>query len=273
MEVKILARNKKEDPPVKTDGWMSTFSDLMNLLLCFFVLLFAMSSIDTEKWQKVAASFSSSYSVLDGGSTGIDDGQLIATGASQLTQLGEYYASLGEDAKGEKEEGIEGALDLIGQEGLKESEHMGDVIENMFDKTGTSDAVEVKVTQHYVCLNMKGALMFGSASADLTVEAERVLDEVANVLKLYEDHLIEIEGHTDNIPIVHKLYTSNDVLSDYRALAVFNYLVEDAGVSPNNLKHSGRGEYSPIASNDTAEGRAQNRRVEIKIYNSYSNYN
>lgn len=273
MEVKILARNKKEDPPVKTDGWMSTFSDLMNLLLCFFVLLFAMSSIDTEKWQKVAASFSSSYSVLDGGSTGIDDGQLIATGASQLTQLGEYYASLGEDAKGEKEEGIEGALDLIGQEGLKESEHMGDVIENMFDKTGTSDAVEVKVTQHYVCLNMKGALMFGSASADLTVEAERVLDEVANVLKLYEDHLIEIEGHTDNIPIVHKLYTSNDVLSDYRALAVFNYLVEDAGVSPNKLKHSGRGEYSPIASNDTAEGRAQNRRVEIKIYNSYSNYN
>ena len=116
--------------------------------------------------------------------------------------------------------------------------------------------------------------MFESASADLTVEAEKVLDEVAKVLKLYEDHLIEIEGHTDNIPIKnHKIYTSNDLLSDYRALAVFNYLVDETGVSPNKLKHSGRGEYNPIASNDTAEGRAQNRRVEIKIYNSYSNYN
>lgn len=273
MEVTTLAKKREEDPPVKTDAWMGTFSDLMNLLLCFFVLLFAMSSIDTEKWQQVAASFSSSYSVLDGGSTGIDDGQLIASGASQLTELGEYYASLGEDEEGEKDEGIGGALDLIGQEGMKESENMGEIIEDILDNTGTSDAVEVKVTQHYVCINMKGALLFSSASADLTVEAEQVLDEVSKVLKLYEDHLIEIEGHTDNIPINHKLYTSNDLLSDYRALAVFNYLVHEKGVSPNKLKHSGRGEYSPIASNDTAEGRAQNRRVEIKIYNSYSNFN
>ena len=284
-----MARNKKEDPPMKTDAWMNTFSDLMNLLLCFFVLLFSMSTIDAEKWQQVVASFSQSYTVLDGGSTGIDDGMLIASGASQLTELSEYYASLkdAEDSRGPGDgdgneqmppvtpgiDDIEGAMDKIEQAGMEESEKMGEFMEQFLENTSISDAVEIKVTQNYVCLNMKGALLFGSASADLTPEAMDVLDQISGILKMYEGHIIEIEGHTDNIPIVHELYTSNDLLSDYRALAVFNYLVEDCNVSPNNLKHSGRGEYDPIGSNDTVEGRAQNRRVEIKIYNSYSNYN
>lgn len=284
-----MARKKREEEKIETGGWLNTFADLMNLLLCFFVLLFSMSSINEEKWQQVAASFSQSYTVLDGGSSGIDDGMLIASGASQLTELSEYYASLKDaddsngpgdgDGNGEMPEvppgidDIEGALDAIDQAGMEESEHMGEVMEEYLENTATSDAVEIKVTQRYVCLNLKGALLFGSASADLTPEAMDVLDQISGILKMYEDHIIEIEGHTDNIPIVHQLYTTNDVLSTYRALAVFNYLVEDCNVSPDNLKHSGRGEYNPIASNDTAEGRAQNRRVEIKIYNSYSNYN
>ena len=68
------------------------------------------------------------------------------------------------------------------------------------------------------------------------------------------------------------IFTNNNVLSAYRAMAVFDYVVNDCGVSPAKLKCAGRGEYAPIASNDTADGRAQNRRVEIKIYNSYSSY-
>lgn len=266
-----MARKKREEEKIETGAWMNTFADLMNLLLCFFVLLFSMSTVDAEKWQQVVASFSSSFSVLDGGSTGIDDGMLIATGASQLTELSEYYSSMGLNKDGDEDD-LESAISKLEQAGMEESEHIGEVVENILDKQGMSDVVEVKVTQHYVCLNMKGALLFASASADLTEEAKKVLSSVGDILKMYEDNLIEIEGHTDNVPIVHDLYTTNDVLSDYRALSVFNYLVDEKGVSATNLKHSGRGEYDPIASNDTAEGRAQNRRVEIKIYNSYSSY-
>lgn len=264
-----MARNKKEDPPIKTDGWMSTFSDLMNLLLCFFVMLFSMSTIDAEKFQEVIASFSSSYSVLNGGSSGIEDGMLIASGASQLTELSEYYSSMGEkDEESEKTE-IEKAEEILEHAEIAESELIGEKIQEMLDKAGQLDNVEIQVTQHYVCLNMKGALLFESASANLTDAASTVLEQVARILKMYEENLIEIEGHTDNIPINSGIFTSNDVLSDYRALAVFDFLT-NAGINPKNLKHSGRGEYNPIASNDTAEGRAQNRRVEIKIYNSYS---
>lgn len=267
-----MARKKSEDAPIKTDAWMATFSDLMNLLLCFFVLLFASSTVDAEKFQLIIASFSSNYNVLDSGGEGIDDGRLIASGASQLVELNEYYASIGLSENGEEPEQIKDALDILEQMQMQESEQMGEYIQDKIDDKGLSDAVEVQVTQHYVCLNMKGALMFASASAELTDEARTVLTEVSDILKHYESNLIEIEGHTDNIPINSGIFTSNNVLSDYRALAVFDFLVDENGVSPEKLKHSGRGEYVPVASNDTAEGRAQNRRVEIKIYNSYSSY-
>lgn len=266
-----MARKKSEDQPMKTDGWMATFSDLMNLLMCFFVLLFAMSSVDTDKWQQLVASFSSSYDLLqnNGGSGLSDSGMLIASGASQLAELSEYYSNVKNNQNGSNSD-LQDAIDKISKEEIKESQNMGEKIEDIINQKGLEDQVEVQVSEHYVCLNMKGALLFNSASADLTPEAVSVLSQVGDILKDYEDNLIEIEGHTDTIPINSGIFTSNDVLSDYRALAVFNYLVNDKGISPKKLKHAGRGEYDPVASNDTAEGRAQNRRVEIKIYNSFS---
>lgn len=266
-----MARKKKEEEAVKLDGWKDTFSDLMNLLLCFFVMLFSMSTIDAEKFQEVIASFSNSYNVLDGGNPGLDEGMLVASGASQLTALAEYYSSMGLNTTGEEQEEVEDAQKVLEEAEMAESERMGEAIEEMLESAGKSDVVEVQVTQHYVVLNMKGALLFELGSADLTTEAAAVLDSVATVLKVYEENTIMIEGHTDNIPINAGIFTSNDVLSDYRALSVFEYLV-DRGVSPVHMVHAGRGEYDPIASNDTAEGRAQNRRVTIKIYNSYSSY-
>lgn len=264
-----MARNKQEDPPAKTDGWMATFSDLMNLLLCFFVLLFAMSSVDTDKWQQLVASFSSTYSILNGGGEGLDDGQLIASGASQLTQLSEYYASLSQNQEG-SENSVNDALIQLEQKQYEESEKMGEIIEDMLEKKGLETEVEVQVTQSYVSLNMKGALLFEPASSELTGEANKVLTEVAGILKNYEKNLIKIEGYTDNVPIHTEKYPSNNELSIARSLAVFYFLTEGNGLSGDNLEFSGYGERRPIASNDTAEGRAQNRRVEIKIYNSYN---
>lgn len=271
-EVKKQMAKKAPEEKVKTDGWMNTFSDLMNLLLCFFVLLFSMSTVDAQKFQEVVASFSSSYNVLKGGATGIGEGTLIASGASQLTELDKYYSSMGLNNDGDVTDTIQDAINKIEQAEYQESEQIGENIGDLLESAGLAEEVEVIVTQRYVSLNMKGALLFESASATLTNEARDVLSKVGDILKLYENNLIEIEGHTDSVPINSGIFTSNNVLSDYRALAVFDFLVDDEGVNPVNLKHSGRGEYVPIASNDTAEGRAQNRRVEIKIYNSYNSH-
>ena len=212
-----MARNKQEEPPMKTDGWMATFSDLMNLLLCFFVLLFAMSSVDTDKWQQLVASFSSNYSILQSGGEGLQEGQLIASGASQLTQIGDYYAQIGLNQDGSEDSNRDALLELEQKE-YEESEQMGEKIEQILENKGLESEIEVQVTQTYVSINMKGALLFESASADLTADANRVLTEVAGILKNYEDNRIKIEGYTDNIPINTEKYPSNNELSYARSM-------------------------------------------------------
>ena len=92
------------------------------------------------------------------------------------------------------------------------------------------------------------------------------------MLKSYTDNIIEIEGHTDNVPIHTQRFKNNNELSSARALAVAEFYIENKGIDPAKLKYSGRGEYVPVAENGTAEGRAQNRRVEIKVYNQLSSY-
>ena len=119
-------------------------------------------------------------------------------------------------------------------------------------------------------MTLNGSLLFDSGSANLSNEAGAVLDQVGLILERYAESTIEIEGHTDSVPINSAKYPSNNELSDARALSVFYYLMEHTSLNPAMVKHSGRGEYNPIADNSTAEGRALNRRVEIKIYNSLS---
>ena len=265
-----MARNKGEEEKVKVDGWKDTFSDLMNLLLCFFVLLFSMSTINEDKFQAIAASLSQSISILSGGQTGIGDGILIASGASQLTELSEFYSDLGLNAEGEQQQTVSNPKVEVEKEQMKESEQMAEDIAEQLEQKNLSDNIEVQATTHYVMLTMRGKLLFKLGSANLTEDAITQLDAVGDILLQYDGNVIEILGHTDNIPINDALYTSNDVLSSYRALTVFDYLVNEKGLNPKYLKHTGRGEYDPIADNTTEEGRALNRRVEIKIYNKLS---
>ena len=114
---------------------------------------------------------------------------------------------------------------------------------------------------------MSGAILFDSGKADFRSEASPILNKIGTILANFDDHIIKIEGHTDNVPMSSGRYESNMWLSTARATRVFEYLTEEKGLSPKTLEASGRGEYEPIASNQTAEGRAKNRRVEIKIYN------
>ena len=91
-----MAKRKPEDPPAGSPAWMTTFSDLMNLLLCFFVMLFSMSSIDATKYSEMAAAMSNStFSIFNAGSTAIGEGILISNGVSQLNDLDEYISNAG----------------------------------------------------------------------------------------------------------------------------------------------------------------------------------
>ena len=264
-----MAKRKEDEPPKGAPAWQCTFADLMNLLLCFFVMLFAMSTIDAQKWEEVVASFNNTFSVFDGGASAIGDGILISNGVSQLNELSEYINSTGQ-AEDVEEPDSETLYEQMQKEGLAESEQMVEQIEEALKEMQMENDVDIDFTSQYVLLTMKGAILFDSGSAKLKSDIYPMLDGLGQILMTYSDSLIEIEGHTDNVPIHNSAFASNDELSNARALSVFRYFMETTSLDPASIKHSGRGEYVPIADNGTEEGRAKNRRVEIKIYNTLS---
>lgn len=274
-----MAKRKPEEPPAGSPAWMSTFSDLMNLLLCFFVLLFSMSSVDEQKYNELVASMQSTFSIFSGGATAIGEGILISNGVSQLNELDEYINSTGkvadneEDseefgtgAKDDKEETAEELQQALDEKNLQANEEVAERIQESVDESLMTEQIEVSFTAQYIQLSLKGALLFDSGKAYIREESERVLDKVGVILERYATGTIEIEGHTDNVPIHNAQFDNNNVLSSARALSVFDYIVEHTSLDPAVIKHSGRGEYNPIADNSTEAGRSKNRRVEIKIY-------
>ncbi len=265
-----MAKRKAEEPPKGAPAWQSTFADLMNLLLCFFVMLFAMSDVDKQKFELIAASFTQSFSVFTGGAQAVGDGILISNGVSQLNELDEYMTSMGKAAETNTED--QNKWDEIEEEQLKESEALSELIEEALREQNMEGMVDVDFTSQYVSLTLNGALLFDSGSAQIKTDSLPILDKIGVILKKYGKSIIEIEGHTDNVPIHTSKFADNNELSSARALSVFNYLIENAGLDPAMVKHTGRGEYVPIADNSTEVGRAKNRRVEIKIYHTLSTY-
>ena len=274
---------KEEEVKAGSPAWMATFSDLMNLLLCFFVLLFAMSSVDEDKFEQLVASLSASFGVLEGGSASVIEGTLISSGVDDLNELSDYYETLGVNddgdpatvmddmTQGQKEELIEMLEDSKYQEMLDKSEEMAEDITGMANASGIGQMLEIDFTAQYVQITLNGAVLFEPAEADVKEKALPLISKVGDILKNYSSNMVEITGHTDNVPLLDDpKYDDNWDLSSARAKSVMMYLVNQKKLDINKMKASGRGEYEPIADNKTAEGRALNRRVEIKIYNELS---
>ncbi len=303
-----------EDPPKGAPAWQSTFADLMNLLLCFFVLLYAFSSTDVDKFEAIAASMSKAFSIFDPGGDSVGDGDAIGNGVSQLSNVSEMVTSMGKNTTGNsdnkdyneegmgeetfeskdnsKEDLAEGdekgqasdnsdkqqskdisdaeAKQQLEESGMKESEELAERIEESVNEEDLSKQIDIDFTSQYVSLTMNGSLLFDSGSATIKDSAEVTLEKVAKILEAYAGGTIEIEGHTDNVPINTAQFKNNDELSDARALSVFEYFRDNAELDPAMIKHTGRGAYVPIADNGTPEGRQLNRRVEIRIYNQLS---
>lgn len=270
-----MARKKKEEGSKGSPAWMSTFSDLMNLLLCFFVLLYSMSTVDAEKFQEVIASLQSSVSILPSGGASIGEGQMISAGVRQLEFLDSYYSEMAnskmDDANDENtQDGTNNVYEAYKEQELAESEQMASEIQDAVKQSGIEEQVDIDFNSEYVQLNLSGAILFETGQSDLMTEAYPLMDKIDTILEKYKDNLIEVEGHTDNVPIHNSKYPDNNVLSMYRALSVADYMRGATDIDPSHIKSSGRGDYVPIADNSTTEGRALNRRVVIKIYNSYN---
>lgn len=271
-----MARRRKQEDSGDGGGapaWMATFSDLMNLLLCFFVLLFGMSSIDEEKFEEVSSSFRQSFSIFDGGGSSILDGALISSGVSQLTDLGDYMDQMGAnpESNSENSDTLEAYEEQQKEQQLEASEGIAEDVEQQLEYIGANEKVDIEIQTQYVSLSLNGALLFDSGSANIKDSSYEFINKIGDIIKGYDKNKIMIIGHTDTVPMSgsNKKYSDNMELSQGRALSIYRYLRDTKGMDVKTMGCEGRAEVEPIASNETAEGRALNRRVEIIIYNEY----
>jgi len=243
-----MARKKKVDsPPPGAPLWMTTYGDMITLVLCFFILLFAYSSTDTVKWKMVVSSLKGSIGVLDGGET-LNETDLLNQGADPDSISESILTSVEES----QQEDVQELLEIIEQLKAELSEEIsqGEII--------------VQLNERGVLIRLQDTLLFDSGLANLRPDAMVALSEVANTLRGM-DRYYRIEGHTDDIPTNARTYATNWELSAARATNVLRYLVESGGMDPYRMSGGVYGEYYPLVANEDAESRQKNRRVDIIV--------
>lgn len=251
MKKEVFEKTRSRHP------WLITFADLLLVMLVLFVLMFSYSKTDIQKFKSVVHSFQS-HSNLYRGSAPADQDDPASDDIDE--DAGDEETTVSKDLEDQlaemiaREERIQEILDFVDayakEHGLKEK----------MTVSPTAKGIEVVLPE---------IMLFPSGQADLLDEAIVFLDDMAPLLAEISNP-IEVEGHTDNRPISTVRFPSNWDLSTARANEVIRYLIEEHGLDPKRFKAVGYGEHQPIASNDTEQGKSQNRRVVMVITNEES---
>jgi chemotaxis protein MotB len=234
-------RETFEDQKEDTGQWMVTFSDLIMLMLTFFVMLLSMSSMDKSKLEEIVLDFQAA------------PGLLGYTSATRLKDLGQLINTFSDS---------ENKL-VIDQKLLKDLllpsipiDKAKLTVKDILKLIGLSD------DKRGIVLSFQEDLLFDSGQASIKKSALPFLDIVARSIVSTPNDIL-IMGHTDNIPIQSELYASNWELSSYRGLSVLEYFLEQKGLTPERFSVGGYGPSRPLNPNDTTKNSASNRRVEI----------
>ena len=229
-------KKKKDDGGGGTPAYMMTWSDICTLLLCFFVLLLSMSSIDPAKFNVAASSFQNAFSGV------------LESFPSVLITKDVFVPRLGGDQQN-KRMAIEAARRIRAQ----------------IEEQNLQDAIRVQVTESGIAIKIADPVGFDVGKADIRPELHNTLRDIALVINSAPTSNIRVEGHTDNIPINTVQFPSNWELSAARALNVVRFMSQRGGIDPARLSAIGYGEHRPVAPNATVEGRRANRRIEIFV--------
>ena len=232
-----MARKKKE-PQAAGSGWLTTYADMITLMLCFFVMLYEPTEVDVTQLQALSASIS-----------GDPNGGSISLSAGRLSDLGNTISSMPSMEKGK-----------MLSTSLKKAV-------SLFSPDIKSNKIAVTSDERGIVVSLAADVFFASNSAELNIEESReALLRIAQFLSHPDlaTRRFRIEGHTDAEYVKNSEWKSNWELSTTRAINVLHYLT-DFGAQENKFAVAGYADTRPVYSNDTAEGRAYNRRVDIII--------
>ncbi|AHF03651.1 flagellar motor protein MotB [Marichromatium purpuratum 984] len=276
-----MARRRRHDDHANHEAWAIPYGDLVTLLMAFFVVMYAVSSIDAGKYRVLSDSLEQAFGSqakvspvqigepLPGDALiGEDMRRTLAPISSSLALLDPALLDPLVDMTDSSADItvrsiLEGVPDVRKREILREIGEMAGEIEEALGGLVDDGRIQVDRQAYWLEIEINTSLLFLSGSATLEPAALPVLEEVAKVLAR-RDSRIHVEGHTDDLPIGNSIYPSNWELSSGRAATVVNLFAQN-GVDPRRMVAIGYGEFQPVASNDTAEGRARNRRVAIVV--------
>ncbi|MEM7206287.1 MAG: OmpA family protein [Pseudomonadota bacterium] len=218
--------------------WMTTYADMMTLLLVFFVLLYSIYFIETEDFKESVSAIEISVD---------EDGPTVS--------LIDFMAT----SKANQPITFEDATGLRQREELVRKE-----LQDIVDSANLANSIFTYVDADKVVLQVPGELLFASGRAQLNPEAIPLFDEIKKTFDNYADYTINIRGHTDDQPIQTAQFPSNWELSAVRATTVLRYFLQQ-GIAPDRISATGYADLLPVAPNDLPEGRAANRRVEFVL--------
>ena len=227
------------------ERWMISYADFITLLFAFFVVMYAISSVNNEKYKVLSDSLAEVFPA--------------EVSSPDLIQIGE--PSLAASPHVVDIPDVDGWADPVdGDTQITSSDPVEDIQNAGFD---SAEGVSIQVNNDWLELSLEGAYLFAGGSANLQASAQSKLSELATMLRAH-DNPITIEGYTDNVPQSGQQFDSNWVLSAARASAVAKFFV-DNGIRRNRISAVGYGENHPKETNATPAGRAQNRRVVIVV--------
>jgi len=248
-----MERRHKHEEHENDERWLITYADLITLLMVFFVVMWSISRADAAKFAAVAQSMSVAF--------GTPKGSVIpmpATGTSRSTKQApkdESKSSAAGASQGAGSSGRETKLQSVAKE-----------IEDMIREQGLQDmvALDGSADGRKLTIRLRDSILFDRGGATLTPEALALIERLGGVLKNI-GMVVNVAGHTDDIPIRSGMYGSNYELSTARSTAVVLDLINRVGFPGEMIYPSGYGEYRPVVPNDSLENRARNRRVEFVI--------
>ncbi len=238
-------RSRQEEPQAGAPLWMTTYGDMVTLLLCFFVLLFSFSTVDAQKFQSMIQSFQGSLGILESGTSITTDNFITEAMKDELTT----------DQRQE----------------LEDFRKLEEVVETYLESYDLESDVLVSQENEGLMLRFQDNVLFDPGKAELKPKSKEILSDIAIFLQSPEfiSKSIRVEGHTDTVKVNRSsIYPTNWELSAGRASNVVRYFIEDIDLAPERFSISGYGEYRPIVPNDTAENKSKNRRVDIVILRS-----
>lgn len=256
-----MSKKKKQARQEEEAGeaWLLPYSDLMTLLLAVFIVLFAVSKMDAEKAKKMSAVFTEEMMSRNyAAGTGVGTGGSGSGGGSGFP-AGQTEIDMQSDLK-----------EFLGEDEFKKLEDLKNEVDARLHTSGMDQSTSTMIDMRGLVVRLNNAIVFDPGSAEIKKKSEETLIEVADILNT-TDNYIRIEGHTDNTPILYSGYSSNWELSSSRAINVVKFFIDKCGFSPDKLVAVGYGEFKPVSDNETEEGRAKNRRIDIIVLSAKYN--